>query len=49
MKVVKVKGHATDEMVTGGTVSWQGKDGNEAAGAALDSGLGRRRQREHII
>ena len=38
MKVAKVEGHATDEMVATGTVRWQDKDGNEAADRAADSG-----------
>ena len=44
MKVAKVKGHATDEMVADGTVRLQDKDGHEAADRTAD--LGRRRQPE---
>ena len=47
MKVAKVDGHATDEVVENGGVRWQDKDGNEAADGSAD--LGRRRQPEHII
>ena len=43
VKVVKVKGPATDEMVGNGQARQQDKDGNEAAD------LGRRRQPEHIM
>ena len=47
-KVAQVKGHhASDEMVAGGSVRWQDKDGNEAAERAAD--LGRIRQPEHKV
>ena len=41
VKIAKVKGHATDEMVEDGRVRWQDKGGHEAAGGAVD--YGRRR------
>ena len=42
VKVAKVNGHATDEMVEDGRVRWQDKDENEAGDRPAD--LARRRQ-----
>ena len=47
VKVAQVKDHASDEMVAGGSVRWQEKDGNEAAERAAD--LCRIRQPEQIM
>ena len=47
VRVVEVKAHATDEMVSSGQDRQLDEDGNEAADEAAD--LGRRRQLEQIM
>ena len=47
VRVVKVKGHFTDDMTSNGKVRQEDKDGNGIADEAAD--LGRRKQPEHII